>query len=279
MYYRLSSVFICFWLALLMSGLYMSPSYAYNDKLCRATVDCPPDYDGDTVTVGYNVAILSEIFEHCAPDSIKEGIIDTITDTISLFIIIDHSSSMSIMDSTSKRYVIACEIIDSIYANSPTSEVGMVVFSNKLMHNFETDSFFNQLDNSQASGWNDSYVPLTRLDSQVGGISAVEKLKWSIELSDTAIDPGNNKKLVNGYYETSGRQKYNGGTDISIAFEAAKEAFKSALYEKKRQFIVFISDGIHQLIDTERQQYERDYIAGDSVPTTYTAFLSNRGAC
>lgn len=274
---RFSYIFLYFFLAIFFSSLITPHSTAYNDKLCRATIDCPPDYDGDTVTVGYEVAILSEAFEHCAPDSIKEGIVDTITDTISLFIIIDHSSSMSIMDSASKRYVIACEIIDSIYANSPTSELGIAVFSNKLMHNFETDSFFNQLDSSQANGWNDSYVPLTRLDSQVGGINAVEKLKWSIELSDTAVDPGNNKKLVHGYYETSGRQTYNGGTDISIAFEAAKEAFKSALYEKKRQFIVFISDGIHQLIDTERQQYARDYIVGDSVPTTYTAFFVNQG--
>ena len=274
---RFSDIFIYFFLAIFISSLLTPHSTAYNEKLCRATIDCPPDYDGDTVTVGYEVAILSEAFEHCAPDSIKEGIVDTITDTISLFIIIDHSSSMSIMDSTSKRYVIACEIIDSIYANSPTSEIGIAVFSNKLMHNFATDSFFNQLDNSQTNGWNDSYVPLTRLDSQVGGISAVEKLKWSIELNDTAVDPGNNKKLVQGYYETSGRQIYNGGTDISIAFEAAKEAFKSALYEKKRQFIVFISDGIHQLIDTERLPYERDYIDGDSVPTTYTAFFVNQG--
>ncbi len=275
---RLPFILIYFLLALFISGLITPHSLAYNDKLCRATVDCPPDYDGDTVTVGYNVAILSEFFEHCAPDSIKEGIVDTVTDTISLFIIIDQSASMSIMDPESKRYSIAGEIIDTIHKHSPASEIGMAVFSNKLMHNFETDSFFNQLDNSQVNGWNDSYIPLTRLDSQVGSVSAVEKLKWAIELSDTAIDPGNNKKLVNAYYESSGRQQaYNGGTDISIAFEAAVEAFKSATYEKKRQFIVFISDGIHQLIDTERQQYARDYLAGDSVPTTYTAFFVNQG--
>ena len=278
MSHRFSSALICFLLALFTSGLYMPHTYAYNDKLCRATVDCPPDYDGDTVTVGYNVAMLSEIFEHCAPDSIKEGIVDTVTDTISLFIILDHSSSMSIMDPESQRYRIASEIVDTIFKHSPASEIGMAVFSNKLMHNVATDSFFNLLDNSQANGWNDAYVPLTRLDSQVGGVSAVEKLKWAIELSDTVVDPGNNKKLLNAYYETSGRQQaYNGGTDISIAFEAAKEAFKTALYEKKRQFIVFISDGIHQLIDAERQQFARDYLAGDSVPTTYTAFFVNQG--
>ena len=277
MTHRFSLFLPLFLLALLISGFFAPCTYAYNEKLCRATVDCPPNYDGDTVTVGYDVAILSEMFEHCAPDSIKEGVVDTITDTISLFVIIDHSSSMSIMDPESKRYNITCAMIDTIFNRSPKSEIGIAVFSNKLMHNAVTDSFFNTLDSSQAHGWNDAYVPLTRLDSQVGGVSAVEKLKWAIALSDTATDPGNNKKLENGYYETSGRVAYNGGTDISIAFEAAKEAFKSALYARKRQFIVFISDGIHQLIDTERQSHAGDYLAGDSVPTTYTAFFVNQG--
>ncbi len=246
-------------------------------ELCRAQLDCPPDFDGDTVIVGYDAVMLSEIFEHCAPDSVKEGIVDTLTDTISLFLIIDHSSSMSIMDPNSNRFRVAEEIIDSVYAESPASEIGIAVFSNRLMHNFNDDTFFDQLDNSQTQGWNDSYIPLTRLDTQVGSISAVEKLKWAISLDDTAHDPGGNLKLLQADYETSGRRKYTGGTDISIPFEAAKEAFTKATCEKKRQFIVFISDGIHQLIDVEREPYSRDYITGANTPTTYTAFFVNQG--
>jgi len=264
-------------LILTASCLLLPQSTVFGSKLCRATLDCPPDYNKDTVTVGYDVAMLSEMFEHCAPDSIKEGIIDTITDTISLFIIIDHSASMSVMDPASNRYKVACATIDSIYKHSPASEIGIAVFSNKLLHSYQTDTIFKQLDSSKVHGWNDSYLPLKRLDTQIGGLSAVEKLKWAIQISDTVLDPGQNKKLVNAEYGTSGRGAYNGGTDISLAFEAAKEAFLSATYAKKRQFIVFLSDGVHQLIDTARQSHARDYIAGENIPTTYTAFFINQG--
>lgn len=246
-------------------------------ELCRAQLDCPIDFDADTAIVGYNTVMLSEVFEHCSPDSVVEGIIDTIADTISLFIIIDHSSSMKFMDPSNNRYKVVNELIDSIYHYSPASEIGIVAFSNKLMHNYNTDPYFNAVDNCLAQGWNDAYVPLTRLDSQVGGVSAVEKLKWSIEISDTAIDQNGCKKLVQADYGTSGRKGYTGGTDISLCFEAAREAMKTALYAPKRQYILFLSDGEHQFLDPEREPYARDYIKGDSVPTTFTAFFVNQG--
>ncbi len=255
----------------MVCSFYLSP--VFGRELCRAQVDCPMNFDGDTVFVDYNAVMLSEIFEHCAPDSVKEDIIDTTDDTISLFIIIDHSSSMKFMDPNNSRYKVVNDLIDSIYAYSPASEIGIAVFSNKLMHNFNNDSFFNVLDNSQAQGWNDSYVPLTRLDSQVGGVSAVEKLKWAIALSDTLVDQNGCKIMLQGDYGTSGRRAYTGGTDISIGFEAAKEAFQTAAYEKKRQFIIFLSDGEHQFIDTLRQPNATDYIRGQGVPTTFTAFF------
>ena len=33
-------------------------------ELCRAQVDCPIDFDNDTVFVDYNAVMLSEVFEH-----------------------------------------------------------------------------------------------------------------------------------------------------------------------------------------------------------------------
>jgi len=165
----LRSIFI---VGLLVSVLPFSSLSAR--ELCRAQLDCPPDFDGDTVTVNYDAVMLSEVFEHCSPDSVKEGVIDTLNDTISLFIIIDQSASMQVMDPNANRYSVVNDLIDSIYAYSPASEIGIAIFSNKLLHNYGDDTFFDQLDNSQAQGWNDSYVPLTRLDSQVGAVSAVE---------------------------------------------------------------------------------------------------------
>ncbi len=258
---------------LFISFLFLIQSFLHGRELCRATLDCPPDYDGETVSVDYNVVMLSEIFEHCAPTHVVET--DTNPDTISLFMIIDHSSSMSIMDPTSVRYKAACTLIDSIAKISPASEIGIAVFSNKLLHHYDDDPLFVQLTNSQ--GWNDSYVPFIRLDSQVGGMDASDKLKWAIEVDPAQKDNGNNYLLVNGNYNNSGRNAYTGTTDISLAFEAAKEAFQSAIYVKKRHYIVLFSDGIAQNVDAAREPYITDYIDGNNVPATLTAYFVNKG--
>lgn len=253
-----------------MTLLFMfSFTILHGDRLCRAQVDCLPDYDGKTITVGYNTVMLSEVLEHCSPIIVHEE--DTIPDTISLFIIIDQSGSMSIMDSTSIRYKGARDLIDAVAKESPKSEIGIAVFSNKLLHNVADDPFFKELANTK--GWNDSYVPLTGLDTQVGGMSAVDKLKWAIKIDPSKKDLGNNYTLVNGNYGNSGRKIYSGQTDISLAFEAAKEAFKSSKYSKKRHYIVLFSDGISQNVDTERAAAINDYIDGKNTPATFTAFF------
>ena len=253
-------------------------------QVCKARLDCPLNYRTDTVKVGSDVVALSKTFSHCAPDSVDEGISFGKADTISVFFIIDHSGSMSYMDSTGIRYHIVQNVIDSLYANSPASEVGIAVFSNQLLHSYSDDPFFTQLD----SRWHDSYVPLTRLDATIDGVSAVEKLKWAIEISSNPNDTdiGGNLRLVNGNYSPTGRfdsrvtefdwnNGYNGTTDISLAFEAARKAFLTAAYPKENQYVVFLSDGVHQYVDREREQYQLDYIQGLDIPTTFTAYFVN----
>lgn len=263
--------------AFVLICVFFWPVHVSGDEICRVMVNCPSSANtvGDTVRVPDNVVMLSEILEHCSPDSVIEPSVGD-TDTISLFFVIDHSASMSEYDPKGIRYTIARHIIDSLARHSPASEIGLAVFSNKLLHNYQDDSFFEQLDDSQ--GWNDSYVPLTRLDAQVGGMSAVDKLKWAIETSTTEKDMGLNWKLTNGNYDNSGRgMGYYGTTDVSLGFEAAQKAFLSATYRKSRQYIIFFSDGIAQKVDEQRQQYMNDYIEGKDVPTTFTAFFLKKG--
>lgn len=246
-------------------------------QLCIVRLDCPPNYQNDTVRVADNVVALNSTFTHCTPDSINEGLPGKRPDTISVFFLIDHSSSMSIMDSTAIRYRVVNQLIDSIYAISPASEIGLAVFSNQLLHSFNDDPFYVQLD----SRWHDSYVPLTNLSAKIGNVSAVEKLKSSIFFSEEK-DYFNNNKLLNGNYSPTGRKDslgnnlgYNGTTDISLAFEAARKAFLDAANPKEKQYIVFLSDGISQNADIERKDSELDYITGTGVPTTFTAFFVN----
>lgn len=258
------------------------------NEICKVQLDCPQNFSGttDTVRVGKNVVALSNIFRHCAGDTFIESPHLTINDTISLFFIIDHSQSMNYMDSTGLRYRVVQDLIDTIYSKSPLSEIGIAVFSNQLLHSYKDDSFFVQLGTTAT---HESYIPLTRLDKNVSGMSAVEKLKWAIATSATQndTDAGGNARLINGNYSPTGRfdsrfyptyninNGYSGTTDISLGFEAAKQAFKSASYSRDHQLIVFLSDGVSQNVDVERAEQELDYLQGTDIPTTYTAFFIN----
>jgi hypothetical protein len=190
---------------------------------------------------------------------------------------------MSLTDPTSTRYTVTAKMIDSLRAYSPASEVGIAIFSNQLLHNYKNDNYAVQLNPS--SGWTDSYIPLTRLDKSVGGRGAVEYLKSVIQLG-TDKDVGQNLKLVNGYYGPSGRHdghdgqqalssSYNGTTDISLAFDAAREAFKKAIYPKSKQYIIFLSDGEPQFVDYERRDRINEFKSGTGLPATFTAFWIN----
>lgn len=255
-------------------------------RICKAVIDCPLNWKDQTVHVPDSVVMVSEIFEHCSPDSFREAPVVGTEDTISLFFIIDHSGSMSYMDSTATRYDVVEKLIDTLAARSPESEVGITVFSNQLLHDYRDDSYFVQLDPS--SEWHDSYIPLTRLDTTVGSMSAVEKLKWSIALSPTPNDTdiGGNRRLLNANYGVTGRHSghdiagnpvtgYNTTTDISLAFEAARKAFETARYPADRRYVIFLSDGVHQYVDVERRPNQLDYQGGEGVPTTFTAFFIN----
>jgi hypothetical protein len=258
------------------------PSGIDSAEVCEATLNCPFNYSQtDTLKLPSNIVALSKVFKHCSPifydESYKPGNIDT----ISLFFVVDHSGSMSVTDENSIRYELISKLIDSLKVHSPASEIGMAIFSNQLLHNSDSDTYAKRLD--PASGWTDSYIPLTRLNSTVGGKAATDYLKSVIAMSPTEKDIGNNPKLVNCYYGNSGRHSgqtgletqltgYNGTTDISLAFDAARKAFQSAIYPKNKQYIIFLSDGEPQNVDLERKTLINDYKKGLNLPTTFTAF-------
>jgi hypothetical protein len=68
---------------------------------------------------------------------------------------------------------------------------------------------------------------------------------------------------------------YNGATDISLAFDAARDAFKKAIYPKSKQYIIFLSDGEPQFVDYERREKINEYRSGAGLPATFTAYWIN----
>ncbi|NLD94213.1 MAG: VWA domain-containing protein [Fibrobacter sp.] len=257
-------------------------------EVCEATLDCPTNYATssiDTLKLPPKIVALSNVFKHCSPTYFDESYVPGNVDTISLFFIIDHSGSMSEMDSTCTRYQLTANLIDSLKASSPVSEVGMVIFSNQLLHNAENDPYAVKLD--PASSYTDAYIPLTQLNTTVGGQSASDYLKSVIALSSTERDIGFNRKLINSYYDNNGRHSghagfensltgYNGTTDITLAFDAARKAFQTAKNPRAKQYIIFLSDGEPQNVDLERKAFIDDYKSGTDLPATFTAFWVNK---
>lgn len=259
--------------------------YAWAAEVCEATLDCPVNYEGtDTLKLPSNIISLSKVFKHCAPTFFDESYVPGHIDTISLFFVIDHSGSMSVSDSNCIRYKLTSNLIDSLYASSPASEVGMVIFSNQLLHNASLDHYAVKLDPS--SSYTDAYIPLTQLNSEVSEQAATEYLKSVIALSPTERDIGNNRKLISAYYSQNGRHNgqevyenylsdYNGTTDISLAFDAARKAFQKAKNPRSKQYIIFLSDGEPQNVDLERRRFINDFKAGTNLPATFTAYWVN----
>ena len=259
----------------------------FSGEVCKVQLNCPLNYKNRSITVDRDVVALDNVFTHCLNDSFVEGISINLEDTISVFFIIDHSASMSHMDSTGLRYSVARQLIDTLAIRSPQSEVGIAIFSNQLLHSYQDDPYYVQLQ--QETPTHEAYIPLTRLDASIDGGSAIEKLKGALATSTTPNDTdiGGNQRLLNGNYSPTGRHDsrlyptylinngYNGTTDISLGFEAARQAFLSASYPRNRQFIIFLSDGVSQYVDVQRAEHEFDYINGANLPTTYTAFFIN----
>jgi len=275
-------------LRLAVVTIFFSSGKSHAAEVCEATLDCPTNFATstlDTLRLPPKIVSLSKVFKHCSPTYFDESYVPGNVDTISLFFIIDHSGSMSQMDSSCIRYQLTANLIDSLKASSPVSEVGMAVFSNQLLHNTVNDPYAVKLD--PASTYTDAFIPLTQLNSTVGGQSASDYLKSVIALSSTEKDPGGNRKLINCYYGNNGRHSghsgyentltgYNGTTDISLAFDAARKAFQTAKNPRAKQYIIFLSDGEPQNVDLERKAFINDFKAGTSLPATFTAYWVNK---
>jgi len=282
---------VCLWTAL--------PAAAQTgDEYCELSLNsCPAGYDGDTIKVPLRVVSLSAKIRPCATtitDSIKGG------DPPAIMFIIDHSTSMTNTgecngnpagcDPIGNRFRVTRALIDSINAAFPAAEVGITVFSNGLVLDSDRDENlvrFAGVDVSDTFGVRQSYMPLKPLNAnaKTGGTNPYAGDKEAPKIIDvyqgmfTPPATGNNWRL-------SGRAEVQ-GTNISLAFAAALEAFKHTSIPKKDQYIIFLSDGAPGLNQSkgggpctghEWCGRENEFADGDNTPTTYTVFLRGNNA-
>ena len=270
-----------------------SAQVAGNTQYCEITLKgCPFEYDSTELVVPLSVIALSTRVQACTiQDSSK-----TIGDPPAVMFIIDHSTSMDQNDNNDNlgnRFRVTKALIDSIYAVYPDAEVGVVIFANGLVFKGSRDAnlvVFQGIKNPSAyAGADQAYMPLLQLDqpAKVGGDTAFATTPGAkvIDIYRNMFDTRNAKAVINNGPNTVS------GTDISIAFEAAVEAFTKTSKPKNNQYIIFLSDGepginvtgnagcsngVNTANNNPRCPLLNNFSTVDgtkNVPTTYTVFL------
>ena len=198
-----------------------------------------------------------------------------------IVLLIDDSGSMMQNDEDANRYTVTKEILDEIYATQPETRVAVVTFRNWLAWDWRENDMFRKISSYD---WNDSYFPLTPLDSVFAdGERGIQKIKGLFELDQwnllQAFHSDSTERTRPMQTDEDGNPRpptrSDQGTDITLAFRAAKDALKNSSTPKQRQFIIFLSDGYHGGVDVEMESAKKDYINGEDVPATYTIFLGD----
>jgi hypothetical protein len=180
------------------------------------------------------------------------------------------SSTVGANDPTGSRFTVTREIIDTLYKLQPQSEVGLVVFRDYLYfdtssHNYFFSNFFKTLSAVYDSQPNQAYIPFLTLNRIYMGYSGKQIL--DSVLSTTTSSSNQILRYVPNFNTA-------GGTNINVAFLAAREAIVSANNPKSQQYIIFLSDG--EPSGPLQAGLDPLYFSqGIGIPATFTIFFTN----
>jgi hypothetical protein len=265
----------------LIGILFLVTTQPKADKICNFKLkNCPEDFNGKVVYVPENVSSISPDFKVCIPVTVIENGTST---PPSIVFIIDHSNSMmgsTGYDRDGSRFLVTSALLDTLYNKFPDAEVGLVVFYDKLYFNSDDDSMFKKLPDGFAAPQeltNQAYVPLMKLNvKQKNGQTGIEYLKYILQTKKivSSVRRTDTTWSTDMVYQPTGYERA-GGTHINVAFDAAKEAMKTAAYAKENQYVIFISDG--EANETTAPTPTTEYEQGVGVPTTFTVFFTGSG--
>jgi hypothetical protein len=247
---------------------------------------CPGDFSG-TITVPKEVIWIDPKVPVCDEKvTIQTGgpkVVPT-----SIMFVIDNSGSMNLQgvsnpsDPTNARFTVTEQLLDSIYAIAPGTQVGLSVFSRRLSFDDRDNPLFQTA--FPGSGWHDAYVRLIPLDTTfANGKHGIDTLKALLTSAPVGgVDYGDlryvtkhpNDRPHPGLDSLDARH----GTDISMGFQGALQANKQSKAAKDHQFFVFLSDGAVADLDQGRAASAnafRDSV--DNTPTTFTVFFDPNG--
>jgi len=275
---------------------------------------CPQDYDKKELTVPLNMVALSTRVKAC-------GVVDTAQylggGPPSIMFVIDHSNSMSsdiapsldnptppkaTNDPDGSRFKVTRALVDTISKVYPDAKIGIVVFGTGLVLNTEWDEnlepfngyVYPTVNPDLGEKVTQSYLPLRSLNHTVRKVhsqsnsyvsGAGDNPTWLNIIQGMFNVPKSGKSTLR---DGKGLEvKEENGTNISMAFEAALQAFEKAEKEyhlvnmpKQNRYIIFLSDGkpfVENRHVTNNQWHDHlyDFLKGKNTPATYTVFLSS----
>ncbi len=254
----------------------------FAQQVCDLTfTDCPKTFNGKTLVVGNDIKSIAAKIRYCTEGQVVSG---GTSEPVSIVFIIDNSGSMrggDGNDPSNARFNVVPELIDTLYKISPDVEVGLVVFTRRLLFDDRVNPYFKSLFNDGVQ--HDGYVPLTALNKSFGnGKLGVDTLKAFLKINPN-VDLVNGLNESNRYAFTNGRRtnanandstNIKDGTDINLGFEAARAAMASSKFtDKNKHFFIFLSDGEPSGVDKGRPAQDL-FRYGRNVPTTFTIFFN-----
>ena len=236
----------------------------------------PEDLSGDTIVVSDTMVAMSEAVR--VETFMTLG--DSISDTPSVFFIIDNSGSMSTSDPTDRygnRFTVTSAFIDTLRNNFPMVEVGVAVFGSWLYFDPDDSSYFVIPSGRPPALDYGAYVPLLQLNKiypSYGNRTGYDILKGILDTTLRGTGPG---QYVDLNYRPTNTVLQGTYTNINAGFDAARDAFDSSFNanRKNKQFIIFLSDGeANRPSSGDNPQRYQD---GDTVPTTFTVYFTSGG--
>lgn len=197
----------------------------------------------------------------------------TASGPLSVVFLIDNSEIMATVDPGETRFGLVSALLDTLYAVSPETEVGLIPFTRRLLFDDRDGAFFESAfpgDTSQ----HDAFVPLTRLDgTYAAGRTGLDTLKQLLTHSNAGALTHATGFPASRYNDGMGPMNLTAGTDITLGFAAAKLAMSEAKNPKERQVVIFLSDGVPISLDRGREATGSDYIKGTGLPRTMTVYF------
>lgn len=270
---------IGFWVLL---HIFIIP-YIASAEICELSINtCPENFSNQTIEVPPSVTSINPKIYACNAGYVFEGVYSS-DEPPSIMFIIDHSYSMLGLGNThpgndpyGMRFKATCDLIDTVYSRFPGAEVGVVIFREVLYLDHRNNALLRPLD-----GMGDqSFLPLLQLDKKVNenqtGIQAIKELLKTDTITRT--NEKYNLKVECSDLVYTPQFSTIGNTNINSAFDAALQAMSTAKNPKRRQFIIFLSDGEpHPLYDSTQHGNKDPFFfqKGINSPSTFTVYLSN----